>query len=245
VNSKNVDKQKAIEDLASLYGILSGLARKTVVTVFALGKILDGIKSSMAHGEFGLFIEAKCPFDLRSAQRYLKIYEHYKDAPRKQLEDLTLGQAYAEAGIKKLAAPPKQEPQSPSDDVVDTGLPQIEDYDRLLSTAPASGITLKRYRVASLQEGKIHAIHPTLGIWPVADVYLAINKDKPDAYLAFTQATKDLCIAFEMYFAQLERLEDSGILPKPEDHRFTAAVRKARGIEEEPALKKRGKRSKK
>ncbi len=247
INQRNVDQTSAVSDLAALYGILEGLAKKTVMAVFGMGKILSYVKDELPHGQFGQFIEAKCPFSIESAKRYIRVYECYKGTPKKQLEDLTLSQAYTEAGIKKLAAPPKQEGEKEpaDDDLVDNGLPQLEDYSRLLETPPASGITLKRYRVQSLQEGKIHAIHPTLGIWPVADLYIPSNIERPDAYIAFQKATKDLCMAFEIYFAEIERLEDSGVLPRVEDHRFTAAVRKARGIEVEQPEKKKGKRGKK
>jgi len=248
ITSKTVNKETALSDIAALHGILEGLAKKTVVTVFALGKILDFVKSELPHGEFGNFIETQCPFAETSAKRYMRIYEAYKDYPKKQLEDLSLSQAYAEAGIKKLAAPPKQAELEGAgqDDVRDFGLPKIEDFDRMLKTPPASGISLKRYRVASLEDGKIHAINETLGVYPIADIYLARHLDKPEARIAFEQAHKDICIAFEIYFAKIEQLEDDGLLPKPEDHRFTVALRKSRGIEAAKTAPKKGKkRSKK
>lgn len=235
VSEPTVNKQSAVSDLSALYGILDGLAKKTVMTVFALGKILAFVKDEVPHGEFGNFVKTECPFNERSAQRYMRIYEHYKDLPRRQLEELTLSQAYVDAGIKKLAEPPKQGDAADAAAVdggaVDYGLPKIEEFDRVFKTPPVSGVPLKRYRVAALEDGKISGIHETLGVYPVADIYLARHLDKPEARLAFEQAHKDICIAVEIYYAKIEQLEDQGILQKPEDHRFSVALRKARGIE--------------
>lgn len=238
ITETSVNKQSAVSDLSALYGILNGLTKKTVMTIFALGKVLTFIKDELPHGEFGNFIKTECPFDERSAQRYMRIYEFYKDLPRKQLEELTLNQAYVDAGIKKLAAPAKQRDIADTSNdeglagAVDLGLPKIEEFDRVFKTPPVSGVPLKRYRVAALEDGKISAIHEALGIYPVADIYLARHLDKPEARLAFEQVHKDICIAIELYYAKIEQLEDAGILQKPEDYRFSVALRKARGIKE-------------
>jgi hypothetical protein len=242
-----VNKDTAISDLSALYGILGGLAQKTVMTVFALGKILTFVKGEIHHGEFGNFIETQCPFDRRSAQNYMRIYECYKDYPKKQLEEMALSQAYAEAGIKRLAAPPKAagEEEKESGDTPDFGLPKIEEFGRLFKTPPVSGVSLSRYRVASFEDGKIHAIHQTMGVYPVAETFLPRNLDKPEARLAFEQAHKDICIALELYYAKVEQLEDAGLLPKPEERRFSAIIRKQRGVVDMPkAAKKKAKRSK-
>ena len=247
IGQKAVNKDTAISDLSALYGILEGLAKKTVMTVFALGKILSFIKGELPYGEFSNFIETQCPFDCRSARNYMRIYECYKDYPKKQLEEMALSQAYAEAGIKKLAAPPKATGDEEKDngDTPDFGLPKMEEYSRLFKTPPISGVSLSRYRVASFEDGKIHAINEALGIYPIAELHLPRHLDKPDARLAFEQAHKDICIALELYYTKIEQLEDAGLLHKPEERRLTAIIRKQRGAEDVPASpKKRAKRSK-
>lgn len=239
ITEKVVNKQTAASDLSALYGMLDGLAKKTVMVVFALGKILTFVKQELPHGEFGDFITKNCPFGEASARNYIRIYKHYKDLPRRQIEELTLGRAYVDAGIKKLAAPPKQGESADAEaagdkDAVDFGLPKIEEFDRVLKTQPVSGVPLERYRVAALEDGKIYGIHEALGVYPVANIYLPRHLDKPEARLAFEQVHKDICIALEIYYSKIEQLEDTGILPKPEDHRFTVALRKSRGIAEQP-----------
>lgn len=246
VTQKAVNKETAVSDLSALYGILEGLAKKTVMTVFALGKILTFVKDELPHGEFRNFIEAQCPFGKDSAARYMRVFECYKDYPKKQLEEMALSQAYAEAGIKKLAAPPKQQGEEGQgqEETPDFGLPKIEEFGRLFKTPPVSGVSLSRYRVASFEDGKVHAINQALGVYPVADIYLPRWLDKPDARLAFEQAHKDICVALELYYTKIEQLEDAGLLPKPEERRFSAIIRKQRGAEDAPETsKKRGKRS--
>jgi len=248
IGQKAVNKDTAKSDLSALYGILGGLAQKTVMTVFALGKILSFIKEEIPHGEFVNFIEAQCPFDVRSAQRYMRVYECYKDYPKKQLEEMALSQAYTEAGIKKLAAPPKAagDEEKDNDDTPDYGLPKVEEYSRLFKTPPVSGVRLARYRVFSVEDGKIHALNEALGIYPVAELHLPRHLDKPDARLAFEQAHKDVCIALEVYYARIEQLEDAGLLHKPEERRIAAIMQKQRGITDMPEQpKKKAKRSRK
>ena len=248
IGQTEVNKDTAISDLSALYGILEGLAKKTVMTVFALGKILTFVKEELPHGEFENFIETQCPFSRRSAQHYMRVYECYKDYPKKQLEEMALSQAYAEAGIKKLAAPPKSLGAGEQDpgDTSDYGLPKVEEYSRLFKTPPVSGVRLARYRVFSAEDGKIHALNEALGIYPVAELHLPRHLDKPDARLAFEQAHKDVCIALEVYYARIEQLEDAGHLHKPEERRIAAIMRKQRGVEDMPEQpKKKAKRSKK
>ncbi len=247
IDQTEVNKDTAISDLSALYGILEGLIKKTVMTVFALGKILTFVKEELHHGEFENFIETQCPFSRRSARHYMRVYECYKDYPKKQLEEMALSQAYAEAGIKKLAAPPKSLGEGGQDpgETPDFGLPKVDEYSRLFATPPVSGVNLSRYRVFSSRDGEIHALNEALGIYPVAHLYLPRHLDKPDARLAFEQAHKDICIAIELYYTKIEQLEDSGLLHKPEERRFAAIIRKQRGVEDVPTSpKKRAKRSK-
>jgi hypothetical protein len=243
VTAERIDPHEAATDVRMLAEFLSGLAKKTVVVVFALGKVLSQVKDEIPHGQFVEFIKNYCPFDERSAQRYMRIYEQYKDVPTKQLADVALSEAYVEAGIKKLAAPQKKDAAPPETGHEDLHLPKIEEFEPMFRQAPASGISLEHYRVAAFEDGIIHAMRPELGVFPVAHIFLSRGLDRPEARAAFLQAEKDICIALEIYYKTMEELEDKGLVPKIEDRRFTTAIRRSRGLPEAPE-KTRKRRSK-
>ncbi len=238
VTAERIDAHEAADDVRMLAEFLSGLARKTVVVVFALGKVLTQVRSELPHGQFADFVKAFCPFKEDSARHYMRVYEQYKDTPSQQLADVALSEAYVEAGIKKLAAPPKKE-GAPPPEAEDLHLPKIEEFEPMFRQAPASGISLEHYRVAAFEDGIIHAMRPELGVFPVAHIFLSRGLDRPEARAAFLQAEKDICIALEIYYKTMEELEDKGLVPKIEDRRFTMAIRRSRGLPEAPEKTKK------
>ncbi len=237
--AEHLDAREAASDVKMLAEVLAGLAKKTVVVVFALGKVLTQMKEKLPHGQFLDFVQHYCPFNRKSASHYMRVYEQYKEVPAESLADISLSTAYVEAGIKKLAAPPQKEEVIHPDEHEDFNLPKIEDFEPMYRQTPASGIRLEHYRVASFEDGIIHAMRPELGVFPVAHLFLPRWLDRPEARAAFLQATKDVCIALEIYYKTMEELEDKGLVPKPEDRRFTTAIRRARGLLEAPEIKKR------
>lgn len=225
------DPEEAKTDLATLNGILTRLSQKTVVVIFAMGKILAQVKATLPHGDFMPWVEANCPCTRMSCARYMRIYERYKNEPRRALEELSITEAYIEAGIKRLGLPELPERGqfaggSPSD-----GLPTLEDYKSLFKNQPASGVPLKRYRVVTYKDGKIYALSPEQGmIVPVVNLYVnqAINQE--DYQAAVVQAHKDVCLALEAFYYRLEQLEDQGAVQRPFDVRMGSMMRTSRNV---------------
>ena len=106
---KGSDPETAKADLAALHGVLTGLSQKTVVVIFAFGKLRTEVKESLPHGNFIPWIEDGCPFHFNTAARYMRVYERYKSAPLRALAELSITEAYLEAGVKKLAAPEQED----------------------------------------------------------------------------------------------------------------------------------------
>jgi|GEM_PF-1203427 len=229
-NSRSATPAQALVELKALSGILEGLARKTVVVIFAMGKVLTEVKAVLPHGDFIAWIDENCPLARSSAHNYMRIYDRYKNEPRKALEELTIAEAYIEAGVKKLMAPSEDEKLkvAGAEEMTKDGLPMLEDYKHVFKTPPASGIALKRYRVITHTDGAIYAVNLAMGMIPICNIYLNHAIDNSDYQVAVAQVHKDICIATEAYYYRLEQLEDAGIIPKPEDLRMGTLMRASR-----------------
>lgn len=239
------DPAEARTDLATLNGILTRLSQKTVVVIFAMGKILAQVKATLPHGDFIPWVEENCPFAIRSARNYMQIYERYKDEPRLALEELSISEAYIEAGIKRLGAPEVEERGKIAGDPLSDGLPKMDEMKSIFRTPPASGIPLKRYRVVTWKDGKIYAVSPELGLMaPVVNLFVNQSIAQEEYQMAVDQAHKDVCMALEAFYYRLEQLEDQGSIARPFDTRMGAMMRASRGLpipkkEKKPARKGR------
>jgi hypothetical protein len=239
-NSKSATPDQAIMDLKALSGVLEGLARKTVVVIFAIGKVLTEVKAVLPHGDFIPWVQGNCSFTQNSAINYMRIYDRYKDEPRRALEELTIAEAYIEAGVKKLMAPSEDEKLKVAggDQVTTDGLPRIEDYRHVFKQPPASGVDLKRYRVITHSDGTIYAMNLETGMMPICNIFVNKAIENPDYKMAVSQVHKDVCLAAEAYYYRVEQLEDAGLLPKPSDLRMGSLMRNARNVTPEKPVKK-------
>lgn len=239
-SSQSANPAQAIVDLKALSGVLEGLARKTVVVIFAMGKVLTEVKAVLPHGDFIPWIEENCQFSRTSAFRYMAIYDRYKDEPRRALEELTIAEAYIEAGVKKLMAPAEDEKAKVAggDQMSSDGLPLLENYKHIFKQPPASGIDLKRYRVITHTDGSIYAMSLEAGMIPICNLFVNQSISNPDYQNAVVQVHKDVCLAAEAYYYRMEQLEDAGIIPKPADLRMGTLMRSTRNVTPPKSAKK-------
>jgi len=56
----HVKPEEARDELASLHAALQDVSKKTVVLIFALGKVLAEVKAELPHGDFLPWIEENC-----------------------------------------------------------------------------------------------------------------------------------------------------------------------------------------
>jgi len=71
--NKAIDKHK-IERLQELHGLVVSSAVKTFEAAIEAGKILTEIKQDLPHGSFTSWCEENLPFNIRTAQRYMRCY---------------------------------------------------------------------------------------------------------------------------------------------------------------------------
>ena len=68
-----IDKSQ-IDRLRELHALIMGSAIKTIRAAIEAGEILSKIKADLVHGEFTSWCETNLPFDIRTAQRYMRCY---------------------------------------------------------------------------------------------------------------------------------------------------------------------------
>lgn len=225
----NPDEAK--KDLAALHGVLVGLSQKTIVVIFAMGKLLSQVREGRSHGEFLPWIEVNCPFTARTARNYMRVYDRYKDEPRRALQELSISEAYLEAGVKKLTAPDGDKVRIYGDGIIqDDELPTFKEFAGLFKKPTLSGVPLKYHRIVPYHNGKIYVISEATGPVPVCDLYVDHSPQDESYQAAVNKAYQDMQLALEVFFGTVEGLEDKGVLAKPFDSSREAMVTKMRNV---------------
>lgn len=87
--------------LRQLHGEIIGAARMLLDKAIEAGKILRDVKAYLAHGEFTTWVETNAGFNIRTAQRYMKIYENREQLKNDSVSLLT--------DAHKMLTAPKEE----------------------------------------------------------------------------------------------------------------------------------------
>lgn len=223
------DPTAAASDLAALHGVLVGLSQKTVIVIFAMGKVLSDVKESLEHGEFIPWIEANCPFHRATAFRYMQVYDRYRDEPRRALEELSITEAYLEAGVKKLAAPdPGEQPREKGPRLYDVS--QWKDWKRVFTTPPISGVVLKRHRVVPYEDGRLYVVREETGPVPAVELLADFSVTEPSYQVALQEVHQNLQMALEVFYSKVEEFEDKGLIGRPFDSSRPAMAARMRNI---------------
>jgi hypothetical protein len=241
----HVVPEEARDELASLHAALQDVSRKTVVLVFALGKVLAEVKAELPHGDFLPWVEGNCSFSRFSASNYMRVYEHYKLEPRKALQELSLTEAYIEAGVKKLALPEPEDIHRRGEIDASDGLPTMEDFKSIFSKKPMSGVDLKHYRVVPFRDGELYAVRPETGPVKVCDLFVDMSIEDPQYQDALQEVHHNVAMALEVFYSKVEACEERGILNAPFDSSRKAMAGKMRNVSPKDGEKKKAPRAKK
>ncbi len=209
------DWNRVTAELNDLHTKAQVAGKVTLILAYEIGRRLQGVKDALNHGEFGDWIEQNMSFTLRTAQKYMKLYERYKNEPGSLLENESLRGAYLEAGIVKVSTPVKQSDGELYDAGADNDSSR-DDYSPLFRKQTFSGIKLKSHRV--IPSGPfIMVVRKEDGIaTAVGRLYIAENGPDPTVAVAFQKAAREVCAALESYYKVIEDLEEKGLLPSPE-----------------------------
>lgn len=224
-----VDAKEARDDLAALADALTNLSQKTVVVMFAMGKLLTQVKELSTHGDFIPWVEVNCTFSRTTAYRYMQLYSRYRDEPRKALEDLSITEAYVEAGLKRLGAPEPEEKPRPKGEL-SYDIDEWKDWKKVFSKKPMSGVELARHRVVPYESGKLFVVREETGPLLACDLFMDMSIADASYQDAIQEVHHNVVMALEVFYAKVEELEEQGILARPFDSSRPAMAKRMRNV---------------
>lgn len=239
-----MDKSKSLVNIKSLYkdeakeinknhNKLYGLMKKGVLIAFEIGKQLVNVQRFLASNDrnaFNVWSEFNLDISPATIRNYIKLYDYFYDKPE-LLNNLTLMEAYSEAGISTRKALPA--PCDEEDGKIYTAGLEDDDgtYDEELATIfkrkTRSGIKLENYRVEIYGE-ELWGFRRGMGRFPVADILFTRPAGLPE--IEWQDMQKNVCMAFEAYYAKIEMYENNGKIEAPEDTRFGTMMESKGGI---------------
>ncbi|QEJ96116.1 hypothetical protein FUT79_13495 [Treponema phagedenis] len=211
--------KKTTNKVLSLQNDLVKVLTTATLRAFEIGKILYTVEANNSKGRqaFVDWVTKDLKISWQTCLNYKKLFVFFYQDPER-LENLTIMQAYAEAGIavKKALPPPEEEYEE-----VFTAGEEKEAYDAELAEIfkrnPLSGIQLKKYRV-NVEDGTVWGFRKGYGRISIADIRLTKPAGLPE--LEWLTMRNEVQIVFEKYFEKIERCEDEGVIPEPEDTPF-------------------------
>lgn len=197
-----------------LLGKLEENSKKTLQYIFETGKRLAAAKEMLDHGQFIPWLEQNFGLSRRTASRYIRIFETYKDAPLELIQSKSIREAYIEAGIKKALPAGDSEGESDGSSAVLQTMPAaLTDRSQLvwLFRQPTrSGVPLKKHRVQAVN-GQVYIYRKDTNMAsPALDLYLPRPAGLPEP--AWQKAIDAYVVATELYLQTIEEFEERGIV---------------------------------
>nr|WP_314782002.1 hypothetical protein [uncultured Treponema sp.] len=232
VNIKSLYKDEA-KEINKNHNKLYGLMKKGVLIAFEIGKQLVNVQRFLASNDrnaFNVWTESNLEISPATIRNYIKLYDYFYDKPE-LLNTLTLMEAYSEAGISTRKALPA--PCDEEDGKIYTAGLEDDDgsYDEELATIfnrkTRSGIKLENYRVEIYGE-ELWGFRRGMGRFPVADILFTRPAGLPG--IEWQDMQKNVCMAFEAYYAKIEMYENNGKIEAPEDTRFGTMMESKGGL---------------
>jgi hypothetical protein len=199
---------------------ISASAKISLKAVFEFGKRCKPMKV-INQGQFAAWVNQTFAVSAKTANRYIALFEHYKDKPRELFEKESISEAYTEAGIGRLIDPPaaknplqiagKQDSREEASRMV-----------AIFKKPTVSGRPLKNHRV-DIVEGTIYIYREdTQSAMPAVDVYVPQPPGLPDA--DWLEMQKSFVVATELYLEKIEQYEERGLVEAPEDGSLPAVM---------------------
>ncbi len=210
------------KELRELKDKLTTTAKVGLVIAYEIGRRLAAVKKTLDHGQFLPWLEQNFGFTDRTAQRYIRIYDYFRDKPQQVLEELTLQEAYALAGVNRVMRKPPQESK-----VKIFHKPRDPEAERakmvwIFEQPTVSGKLLKKHRVENIN-GSIYVYRKDVGATiHAADIYLPKPFGMPE--IDWRDAMQSFVIAMELYLLKIEQYEEQGRISPPEDNRILSVV---------------------
>jgi hypothetical protein len=189
---------------------MRGLYRKSAPIIFEIGKLLAEAKKTLDHGDFIPWVEQSLPFDIRTAQQYMKIYRFFsKYESVSYLEKLTVSDLFITAGVRKLLPTPEK----PGELKVAGGEPQEDAPDLFYKGKPLADDP-PQYHAVDFIGSRLYMQRRGAGCPKhIGDLYLAVPPGLPEEN--FLELQKNIRIAMEIFYRHIEEAEDAGLVQPP------------------------------
>lgn len=228
----NAISRSAVTEIIKLHNQLGALVRKSVQLVWELGQKLQSAKNTLDHGDFLPWLEENLGtlMTRQTANRYMSVFNRY---PHGLPEDITLTQAYVDAGVKKLAAPENEEEDF-------RPLPTRRDYEiKAIENLPviSDNLELHSYRVMVTPDGSVLSYHRQApgDPLPVARILASPLRGTEEAFQKYSRLIQQ---ATEHYLADMEALEEQGVIRPPVDNSPRAVMSRLVEKEKKPSKAK-------
>ena len=197
-------------------------ARVGLVVAFEMGRRLAAVKKTLDHGQFLPWLEQNFSMHQTTASRYIRIYEFFRQRPQSMLEELSIQEAYAMAGVNRALRKPRQSPE-----IYIAHKPRDPEAERakmvwIFEQPTLSGKLLKKHRVEHI-EGTIYVYRKDVGtVIHAADIYLPRPFGMPEH--DWNEAMESFVIAMELYLLKIEQYEETGQVAPPDDNRLLSVM---------------------
>lgn len=227
--TSSYDLDTATEDIKRLYSETVTIGKKMALLVFQIGKTVFDAISHVSPKRATEWLENELPFTSKTAQNYVKIYVTFEQR-QAELEELTIMQAYAVAGInarKELPAPAGEHQLQPGEEIFTAGKDGKEDKEAtespemqrfrneakwLFKNQPLSGYSLKNYRVG-IYDDRFFVFKEDGEHYLACDLLLPQTEALHEDYLELRTGMQ---VELEKYLSKIESIESAESLEADE-----------------------------
>lgn len=209
--------QLTVEDLEIIQKVRIGHAaflkamKQAAEKAFEIGSLLFTLREKDPAMSWKNIIADMFPFSVGTANKYLKVYIHFKDKPS-LLENLSMTEAYGQSGLKCLTEPETKPVQGRLE--AETAQQELEfDIEEIFKMPCVSKAKLQNYRIEAVgKSGRLWMIDRSGTSMPVAQLYATPPQGFPETEQK--ELLRNVQIALELYFEKIEKYEKAGISQK-------------------------------
>jgi len=200
-------KKKTEDDISFLCNYWE---KSSAMAIFTIGELLTVLKEKVAHGEFMKFLESKkFPFAQRAANRYMQLFNLFKEDPSK-LE----GFGYREALIyAEIIKPKHSEDKANGLNRIDLGGDpgQLDlDFTDLFKLPSTSNPNLQNYRTVAASLSEIIVVKRLKDGSLINKRFAHFSEDIPDdprLKLAYKTLSQETQVSVDKYLLACEQVE--------------------------------------
>ena len=129
IDSEEMNELQAAQAdrLRQIHGEIIGAVQMLLDGAIEAGGILQDVKAALPHGEFKIWVETNAGFNIRTAQRYMKIYEHREEFKNDSVSLLTDAYRMLTAPkVERLSGAEAQQELERLEGIIEAGLPALK-----------------------------------------------------------------------------------------------------------------------